>query len=160
MATIIKAVALLRSANTNQAHQNTALLNQYECVEKYAQKHKLEIKTVIDNEQIYEGQIKTASKLMREVYNFCKSNPDVKHILVTDPTRISRDYDEYSNWKTFFKAIGVSIVTVNTSRQPVDSPTEQFMANLMEVMSQYDTARRSEAVRRGLQRKKVQEAKN
>jgi len=159
MKTTKKAIAVMRSATANQAHQNTALLTQYECIEQYAKKQKIEIAAVIDNEQVYEGQVKTASKLMREAYDFCKNNPEVKHILVTDPTRISRDYDEYSNWKTFFKEIGVSIVAVNSSRQPVDGATEQFMASLMEVLSQYDSARRSEAVKRGLRLKKEQEAK-
>ena len=144
------AVAFMRTANENQNEQNPATKTQRAAIEDYANKQGIKIATYLDN------VANSGEETLNGVLGYCKSNPDIKYLIVSDSTRISRNLQKYTYWKARFKQTGVEIISVKNTH---DTPVAMFMENLLQLFSQYDNQMRSEAVRRGLQRKKEQEAR-
>lgn len=157
MVKIKKAVVLLRSANESQQHQSESLLTQLAAIADYAEQFKIKIEKIIDNKQTTVADNATSNRQMDEALVFFKDNPDVKYLLVTDTTRVSRDYNEYIKWKTLLSTVGVRIVSVKQFEQDDNTASVQLMKDLMRALSQYDSSRHVESVRRGLRRKKEQE---
>ena len=154
-----KAVVVLRSANESQQQQSDSLMSQLAVIADYAEKFKIKIEKIVDDKQTHSGDTSHSDGLMDEVFTWCSRHTDVDYLLVSDTTRISRDYDGYIKWKTLLGTVGVRIVSVKRPQPDDETATAQLMENLMQVLGQYDSATRSERVKLGLRRKKEQEAK-
>lgn len=144
------AVAFTSTANKNQVKQSESIDSQIATIEAYAEKHGFLVEAYFDN-FVFE-----AKEMLNGVLGFCKGCPDINYLIVSDSTRISRGFHEYAYWKAQFKQAGVEIISVKSDD---DWPMAKFMEGIAEMMSQLESESRSEAVRRGLRRKKEQEAK-
>ena len=86
---------------------------------------------------------------------YCENNVKVEYLLVADMNRISRSLAPYIYWTMSFDRIGVDIKSIAS---PDDlSPLDGFMERLMSVQSQLERQLHSDAIKRGLQRKKLAE---
>lgn len=155
-----RAIVLLCTASESQQHQNESLISQLAVIADYAENFKIKIEKIVDNKQSCIADTPSPDGLMNEVFNWCSHHTDVDYLLVSDITRISRDYDEFIKWKTMLGKVGVKIVSAKQSQPDDETATAQLMENLMLVLGQYDSAIRSERVKRGLRNKKEIEAKN
>lgn len=155
-----KAIALMRSSNKNQRNQRDEILGQFNAIHTYAKKVNIDVAEAIEYRQVFENNTFAVNDLMSKAYSVCGFNPDVNCLLVTDISRISRDYEQYKYWEKAFKDIGVELRMVNGTSSEPSSPTTELMENIYHVISKYDSAMRSERVKRGLRHKKELKAKN
>ena len=149
-----KAIAYCRTASASQLEAVEKLHRQKEQIKEAAKR--LNIEVIRWFEQV--GQAEKAKfpyASLGEVMGYCKSHPEIKTLLVTQPDRIARSYEEMIFWKVSFKRIGVTIMAAD--KKEAISPMEQFMEHLKYMVGQLDHQHRSEAIKRGFQRKKERE---
>lgn len=73
--------------------------------------------------------------------NFCKSDPDIKHLYTTEVTRLTRSVERYSSLRQSLNKLGVTIRTCDGFEH--NSPKDVFIDSLLVTMSQFNSAHRS-----------------
>ena len=138
------AVAFMRSANTNQSKQYESIVRQADAIEAYANTNEYLVEAYFDN-GIFE-----AEQILEGILGFCKACTDINYLIVNDSTRISRNFQEYSHWKSLFRRAGIEFISAKNGNE---TPTAQLMENVMQLFSQYDSAKRSESVKHDKQKR-------
>ena len=147
-----KAIGYCRVAATKQVRGYSNLDFQRRQIEEIA--NRLNLKIVEYFAQVGHEPVTFPYDTLGKALKYCKANPDLKYLVIAKPDRLTRSLEEYLFWKISFKRAGVSIVS---SSEP-DSPMSDFVENLHMMMGQLEHERRSEMVKRAIQRKKAQEA--
>jgi DNA invertase Pin-like site-specific DNA recombinase len=130
----IKAVAFVRVASTTQSKQEKSNGQQMRQISEYAQQHNIKIvKWFVQSGKQFD---------YAEVLNFCKRNPEVEQLLVTDIARLGRSLEQLLVLKHSLKGIGVTIRTCDGAVH--ETPMGVFMDNIRALLSQTDFNIRSD----------------
>jgi DNA invertase Pin-like site-specific DNA recombinase len=150
MSKLVKAIGYCGTATKEQARQNHSVETQKKQIEEAAKRLNVEIvewfeRAGTGDSWDYSGQISAAK--------YCQSNPDVKYLFITRPDRLGRSLENFFFWNKAFKNLGVTIKMANAESLE-DSPVESFMQQTLSVVGEFASRAHSEAVKRGLRRKK------
>lgn len=140
-----KAVAFVRVNNISE-DQKTKLEEQIRVIRAYASSNNVQvINTISCTSQ------PSAREKLKEVLEYCKANPDVRQVLVKDPSRLSRSIEEYYYWKALLSAADVKLITAT---QDIDeTPAAKFMSELLNHFTRYDNDSKSKMVKENMQRR-------
>ncbi|MFZ2545065.1 MAG: recombinase family protein [Candidatus Saccharimonadales bacterium] len=130
MSKLSKAIALVRTCSTGQS--------QYESIISYAEERKIKIYKTFESKN-------NGSGVLKEILKYCRVNPHIEYLLISEPSRLTRSVIEYNRYKGAFSVYGVEI------RSATDASGESFdylSAALAKIYSQY----RSESVGRSMLR--------
>ena len=132
----IQAVAYIYSATNNQ----DGIRIQREQINEYAVSHKINI---ID-------WIEDTNGSRYGLYKFTLNTPkDVESIIVSEPSRLCRDLQEY---QTIVSCLSDNNVKVRTTTNSFDNTYESFMKGLAICLGQYDHEHKSKHVKLGMKR--------
>jgi site-specific DNA recombinase len=138
----IKSVAYIRISSTRQI-DNESPETQRESIRKYAEANGLEIVNWF--EDIAKSGKNTERDGLQELLRYCLSQKgEIKHWIVYNMKRASRDIDTYStNVRTVLKTMGI---TVRSATEPAVTDTKEgrFMENLLVMLGQLDNEGKAE----------------
>lgn len=146
MKKVNKAVAFCRTATSQQIDDiDNSLDLQLDTIYKAAESRNT---TVVE----YWEAVGSGEAEVKEMFEYCKANPDVNYLFVTTPDRISRSLRQNRYLQAEFAGIGVEINAITIS------PEDKFKEALMLAMANFNSNLRSERVKRGLRQKALLKA--
>ena len=145
-----KAIAYCRVATVTQTNNHESLERQKRKITEYAKRKNIEI--VEWFEQVGLEPVTFPYDTLGEALSYCKTQPDIKFLIVSDVDRLSRSIGEYYFWNISFQRKGVAIKF--TDSKEIESLEDNLMNRLMSLMGQADHEQRSIMIKRGIQRKK------
>jgi DNA invertase Pin-like site-specific DNA recombinase len=122
---IKKAIGFCRVATATQVDQVEKLQIQKQQIVKAARYLNVEIVQFF--EQVGNDKQVFPYSSLDEVLSYCKSNPAIKILIVTETGRISRSLEQFHYWKVAFERIGVTIQLTDESK-----PTSSIEDSIIE----------------------------
>lgn len=137
----IKAVAYLRTSKDEVGDQLFDLHMQNQDILEFAKNNALTVAKSFDD-------FGSGSKpRLYDVLDYCRQNKDVSVAVAKAQTRISRNLQDFQEWESIFRSIGVELRFV-VSSVIVDS--NKFSEGLMTLIAQKDSEMRAEHIKLGL----------
>ena len=137
----IKAVAYLRTSKTEVGDQLFDLHMQNQDILEFAKTNALMVTKTFDdfgNKQ---------RPVLYDVLNYCRQNKDISVAIAKAQTRISRNRQDFQEWESIFRSIGVELRFVVPS---VIVDSNKFSEGLMTLIAQKDSEMRAEHIKLGL----------
>jgi len=150
MSKLVKAIGYCSTATREQARQNHNIETQKKQIEEAAQRLNVEIVEWFEQTGFGEGRNYSGQN---SAIKYCQSNPDVKYLFIARPDRLGRSLEDFFVWNRMFRNLGVAIKTADAETLGY-SVTENFLQTINIAMSGFGSRAHSEAIKRGLQRKK------
>lgn len=136
-----KVVAYLRTNKSEVGDQLFDLHMQNQDILEFAKTNKLSVTKTFDD-----FGSKKNSKLY-DVLDYCRQNRDIAVAVAKSQTRISRNIQDFQDWESIFKAVGVELRFVE---QSVMGDTIKLLENLMLSSAKLDSENRSKFIKRGI----------
>lgn len=140
----VKAVAYLRTSKNEIGDQLFDLHTQNQDILEFAKTNALTVTKTFDDFGNKERPI------LYDVLNYCRQNKDISVAIAKAQTRISRNLQDFQEWESIFRSIGVELRFVVPS---VIVDSNRFSENLMTLLAQKDSEMRAERIKRGLLRR-------
>lgn len=136
-----KAVVYCRVSTKEQVEEGNSLKTQERICREYALRNGYEVVEVF----IEQGEsAKTADRTeLKKLMTYCSNKRNnIKALIIYKIDRLSRNTDDYSQIRVFFKRHGVEIKS--TSERFEDNPVGRFLENTMANIAQFDNDIRTE----------------
>lgn len=137
----VKAVAYLRTSKDEVGDQLFDLHTQNQDILEFAKTHALTVAKSFDDF----GSKKNPR--LYDVLDYCRQNKDIAVAVAKSQTRISRNIQDFRDWESIFKAVGVELRFVE---QSVMGDTIKLLENLMLSSAKLDSENRSKFIKRGI----------
>jgi DNA invertase Pin-like site-specific DNA recombinase len=140
------AVTYVRVSTDEQAIKGLSIPAQIEACEKYAKEHGLTIaRTFVD-----EGETAKTDERdgFQEMVGYCKTNRDVRAVIVYDTSRFARNRYDAALYK---RDMEKSEIRVHYASQHIeDTPEGKFLEGILEVFDEHYSLRLAVVVKRGM----------
>ena len=140
----VKAVAYLRTSKTEVGDQLFDLHMQNQDILEFAKTNSLTVAKSFDD--FGDG----SKPRLYDVLDYCRQNKDVSVAIAKAQTRISRNLQDFQEWESIFRSIGVELRFVVPS---VIVDSNRFSESLMTLIAQKDSDMRAEHIKRGFLRR-------
>ncbi len=144
-----QAIAYCRVSTTDQVKDGSSLSVQEHGCRKYIAEQGWEL---VHAPWMEEGEsAKTTDRTrLQEMMRWCEKNKGkVDHLVVYRITRLSRNSEDFTILKLFFRKLGIGVVSVT---EPVaDSPAGRFMENVIAAQGQFDNETRADQSKSGME---------
>lgn len=148
-----KAIGYIRVSTQEQTVNNVSLVNQKSAIERYCKDNNLELV------QVFEDAGKTAKNANREAFqsalNFSQDkNNSISYFIVWAVDRLSRSTVDHAGIALTLRAANIKLRSVT---QNIDeTPSGQFVRNILAAVSQFDNDAKSVGVIRGMSKRVLQ----
>jgi DNA invertase Pin-like site-specific DNA recombinase len=126
-----KAIGYVRTAITTQTEQDKSLERQKEQILEAAKRSNIEIVEWFEQEG-YEP-MNFPYKALDKALEYCQDDSDIKYLIVSAPSRLARQLEEFQYWKIAFERIGVTIAATDLK---ASEPLYRFSDSVVMVPSQ------------------------